>query len=140
MHFLWSRARRCYEPYAQRLPLLPLIVKEPGSWSRSFSRSAATRVQVVRHSFCVMWLAASQSVKQVVSQKATRSFISWMSLADLFEDGCVVGLIGCATDLAMADSAARQRTRTQTTPRMISCPLDRGMEPSVGCGGAKTNT
>jgi len=86
----------CYEPYPQRLPLLLLIVKEPGSWSRSFSRSAATRVQVVRHSFCVMWVAASQSLKQVVSQKATRSFISWMSLADF--DGC--GVDGPAIDTA----------------------------------------
>jgi len=108
---------------ALRSTLLPLIVKEPGSWSWSFSRSAATRAQVVRHSFCVMWVAASQSLKQVVSQNATRSFISWMSLADL--DGCGLGLIGCATDLEKAYSAARQTTRTQTTRRMKLCPLDR---------------
>jgi len=107
-------------PYAQRLPLLPLIVKEPGSRSKNFSRSAATRSQVVRHSFRVIWVAASQSVKQVLSQKATRSFISWMSLADLSveEDGCGVGLTGWATDLAKANSAARQRTKIQATPRM----------------------
>jgi hypothetical protein len=61
-----------------------------------------------------MWVAASQSVKQVMSQNATRSFISCMSLADLSveEDGCGVGLFGCAIDLAKADSAARQRTKT----------------------------
>jgi hypothetical protein len=29
--------------------------------------------------------------------------------------------------LAKADSAARQKARTQTTPRMNSCPLDRGI-------------
>jgi hypothetical protein len=107
---------------------LPPIVKEPGSWSRNLSRSAATRSQVVRHSFRVMWVAASQSVKQVLSQKATRSFISWMSLADLSVDGdgCGAGPIGWATDLTKVNSAARQRTRTQTTPRMKLCPLDGG--------------
>jgi len=127
----------------QRLPLLPLIVKEPGSRSKNFSRSAATRSQVVRHSFRVIWVAASQSVKQVLSQKATRSFISWMSLADLSveEDGCGVGLTGWATDLAKANSAARQRTKIQATPRMNLCPLDRGSassrETANHCSGIK---
>src|SRR5205823_10043328 len=84
------------------------------------------------------WVAASQSAKQVLSQAATRSFISSMSSADFApdhggdfakgDDGGKVMVCDGATDWAEADSATRHRTRKQTALRMID---PRGIEEAA---------
>jgi hypothetical protein len=95
----------------------------------------ATRLQVVRHSFRVMWVWASQSSKQVLSQKATRPFISAIRSGDFSpdnggdrangDDGGKVMVFGGAAAWPKADSAARHRTRKQVATRMSDT---RGME------------
>src|ERR1700704_6654029 len=98
---------------AQRGLLLPLIENESAPSSMNAPRSVATRLHVVRHSPLLIWVAASQSDKQVLSQKAMRSFMSFMSSADLPVDA-----FSRSTGWARAVAFARQKANRHIMPRM----------------------
>ena len=73
-----------------------------------------------------MWVAASQSVKQVLSQNATCSLISAVSLAD-FPDADDCGSVELGGSAAKAISLKVIRTNKQAMPRMGGVQLDGGM-------------